>query len=488
MKRSLALVLCLLVVLGIVLPAAAQSDMYQRVMARFDGALEQGAVINVLENATAIELGYAQQLVDAFNAAYAGQGVSAKIMDIDQYSDLATDGPYGYGPDVWYQANDILMKYATKQHLLPLPVYDLECYGQIPQNAWDAYKMTMYDEPFYCGVPVNVQSGLLFYIESMLPDDWQTAWDVNQNGTPDFFETFTALYALSEDIQENGGKTKYGYLDDLVDVYFSFGYLFTGGAYIFGSGDTDPKDIGLAKGEAAKGAMMLRQWAGLMNNTEVLDKAFAAASYAYLAQGTMLCTITTPDVKQMFIRAMVSTGKWTQEEAEADLKMTAVPRLPKSYDLTGDRWEDTVTRMEELTVQPTMMGGINGYGISAYTEYPNASLAFVQFAASYSQVMERNRMLGISPARGDAAAEIGAADPTVQMMFDNLDQGYTYIMPAINETHQIWTPGESFLIDLCTDAFRRARGEAEIYATVEQVREGLERMVQQIFDALFTLS
>lgn len=115
------------------------SDLYEQVMARFDGELEEGAVIKVLENDTAVELGYVDQLINAFNEAYKDKGISAERMNIDQYSDLATDGPYGYGPDVWYQANDILMKYADNQHLLPLPIYDMECYEQIPQNAWNAY-------------------------------------------------------------------------------------------------------------------------------------------------------------------------------------------------------------------------------------------------------------------------------------------------------------------------------------------------------------
>ncbi len=487
MKKLTALVLCALLILALV-PVHAESEMYTRVMSRFDGVLEAGKTVKVLENATAIELGYVDRLIEEFNAAYADQGISAVKMDIDQYADLATDGPYGYGPDVWYQANDILMKYATQKHLLPLPVNTLESRSMTPQNAWDAYKMSMYDEDFFCGVPINVQSGMLYYIESMLPDDWQTAWDVNQNQTPDFFETFTALYALSKDIQENGGKTKYGYLDDLVDVYFSVGYLFTNGAYVFGQNNTDAKDIGLNKGDAAKGAMMLRQWADLINNTEVLDKAFASAAYAYLADGTMLCTITTPDVRQMFVRAMVNTGNWTKEQAEQDLKMVNVPRLPISCDLTKDAWQDTILSMDTLTQKTKMMGGINGYGISAYTKCPNASLAFVEFASSYDQVMKRNAALGISPARSDAAAEIGKANETVQIIFDNLDGGYINIMPAINEVAQIWTPGESFLIDLCTDAFRLDRGEKELYTTLEEVQLGLDRMVQQIYDAIFTLS
>ena len=259
------------------------SDLYEQVMARFDGELEEGAVIKVLENDTAVELGYVDQLINAFNEAYKDKGISAERMNIDQYSDLATDGPYGYGPDVWYQANDILMKYADNQHLLPLPIYDMECYEQIPQNAWNAYATDINGETFYCGIPLNVQSGMLYYIESMLPENWETEWDINSNGTPDFFETYTALYAYSELCKEGGEKTKYGYLDETVDTYFMSGYLFTYGGYIFGNNGTDASDIGLASGESYKGARMIQQWAGQMNNTEILDTAFSSAAYQYLA-------------------------------------------------------------------------------------------------------------------------------------------------------------------------------------------------------------
>ena len=379
------------------------SDLYKQVMARFNGELEKGAVIKVLENDTAVELGYVDALIEAFNEAYKDKGISAERMNIDQYSDLATDGPYGYGPDVWYQANDILMKYADNQHLLPLPIYEMECYEQIPQSAWNAYATEMNGETFYCGIPLNVQSGMLYYIESMLPDNWKTQWDINNNGTPDFFESYTALYAYSELCKDGGQKTQYGYLDETVDTYFMSGYLMTYGAYIFGDNGTNAGDIGLASGESYKGAKLIQQWAGQMNNTEVLDNTFSSAAYQYLADGVMLCTITTPDVSRMFIRSMVSTGKWTEEEAKADLKMITVPRLPVSADLTTDNWQDTITKMDELTVEMTMMGGINGYGISSYTQCPNASLAFVEFATSYEQAVLRNQYLGVAPARAYAA-------------------------------------------------------------------------------------
>ena len=92
--------------------SVGNNELYDQVMSRFTGELEKGSVVKVLENDTAIELGYVEELIAAFNEAYKDKGISAERMNIDQYSDLATDGPYGYGPDVWYQANDIIMKYA----------------------------------------------------------------------------------------------------------------------------------------------------------------------------------------------------------------------------------------------------------------------------------------------------------------------------------------------------------------------------------------
>lgn len=497
MKRTISVLLVLTMVLALFSGCDDQnapgggpdvSDLYTQVMSRFTGDLEEGAVIKVLENDTAVELGYVEQLINAFNEAYRDKGISAERMNIDQYSDLATDGPYGYGPDVWYQANDILMKYADNQHLLPLPVYEMACYGQIPQSAWDAYATEMNGETFYCGIPLNVQSGMLYYIESMLPENWETEWDVNHNGTPDFFETYTALYAYSEACKAGGQPTRYGYLDETVDTYFMSGYLMTYGGYIFGDNGTNPGDIGLAAGEAYKGARMIQQWAGQMNNTEVLDATFSSAAYQYLADGVMLCTVTTPDVYRMFIRSMTATGRWTAEEAAADLKMITVPRLPKSGDLTADKWQDTITDMEALTVETTMMGGINGYGISAYTRYPNASLAFIEFATSYEQAVIRNEYLGVAPARADAAAAISETDATVGILFDRLDRGFIRIMPAITEIGQLWTPAESFLIDLSTDPYRADRGEERLYDTDEKIQAGLERLVTQIRDAIETLA
>ena len=105
--------------------------------------------LRILENDTAKEEGYLDELINAFNEAYADKGIQAADANMDEYSDLAENGPYGYGPDVLYQANDVIMQYAQGKHIYPLPVESMECYGQIPQTAWDAYKIEKDGSVYY---------------------------------------------------------------------------------------------------------------------------------------------------------------------------------------------------------------------------------------------------------------------------------------------------------------------------------------------------
>ena len=105
----------------------------------YNGELEQNITLHILENQTAIKQGYLDDLLKAFNEAYKDYGITAVDANIDEYSDLAQDGPYGLGPDVLYQANDTIMKYVQGKHIYPIPVESLECYSQITDSAWNAY-------------------------------------------------------------------------------------------------------------------------------------------------------------------------------------------------------------------------------------------------------------------------------------------------------------------------------------------------------------
>lgn len=444
----------------------------------FSGELEENVTIQVLENDTAISKGYFAELIDAFNEAYKDQGITAVDANMDQYLDLANDGPYGYGPDVLYQANDVIMQYAEGKHIYPLPVENMECFDKIPQSAWDAYKTEVNGTTYYCGVPENVQSPMLYYRKDQLPENWETQWDDNGNEIPDMVESWNKMYTYSKEVHE-ADSSRYGYMKSLYDVYFSSGFLFSYGGYVFGENNTDPEDIGFSKGEAEKGAWVLSQLASVMSE-ECVDDTITTNAYSKLADGTYFATISTPDVYSTFLGELEaeyeregSSAAEAEEKAKDNLVMTTLPQLPESGDLT----EENPTLIDQK-----MMGGVNGYAVSAYTKNPNASLAFVEFATNYEMSVKRSEMLGVAPAREDAAEQVGG---TSEMIYENLAKGNVILMPSIQEVAQIWTPGETFFTDLAKDVFRQESEKK--YTDLESLKKGLEDVDVQIHDAIYTL-
>lgn len=444
----------------------------------FSGELEENVTIQVLENDTAISKGYFSQLIEAFNKEYEQYGITAVDANMDQYLDLANDGPYGYGPDVLYQANDVIMQYAQGKHILPLPVEKLDSYSQIPEAAWQAYMVSVDGNTYTCGVPVNVQAPMLYYRKDLLPEDWKESWDANSNDIPDMIEDWKNMYDFSvQRHQEN--SSQYGYMKSLYDVYFSSGFLFSYGGYIFGDNNTNPEDIGFAAGDSAKGAWILSQLAGIMNE-DCIDDTITTNAYSKLADGTYFATLSTPDTYSTFYDELVNeyvgqglNQEEAQKKAEENLVMTGLPKLPESGNLTEDN---------PKLVDSKTMGGVNGYAISSYTKYPNACLAFVNFATSYEMIMLRNETLGIAPAREDVASDLGGLS---EAMYEELDKGNIVLMPSIKEVSQIWTPGQTFFTDLAKDAFR---SEAEKkYKDLDSMEAGLEDMCNQIHDAIYTL-
>lgn len=446
---------------------------------KFTGELERNVTIRILENDTAKEMGYLDELLDAFNEAYAEYGIEAVDANMDQYTDLEQDGPYGYGPDVLYQANDALMKYTDGKHIQPIPVEELDCYDQISEQAWEAYSSKYGSETYVFGVPVNIQGPVLYYRKDLLPENWETEWDDDKNGIPDMVEYWTEMYAYSKQVKEQSGGKKYGYMKSLFDTYFSAGYLFSYGGYIFGDNGRDTEDIGFAAGESYKGAYIIRQLASVMNE-DCIDDTITVNAYSMLAKGTYFATMTTPDVYTMFIEELTTQYMFdglSSKEAEAkaieNLVVADIPKLPASGDL-----EDRDGEM----IDSIMMGGINGYAISSYTKSPNACLAFIDFATSYEMIHRRNELLGIAPARADVASDVGGLSETVR---ENLVNGKISVMPSVRAIAQVWTPAQTFFSDLAKDPFR-SKSEQK-YLTTESLIEGLEKVDSQIYAAIHTL-
>lgn len=481
MKNWLPILLHWLVLAGLIVGLGYRS--LQRTEAqsqeKFTGELERNVTLRILENDTAKETGYFRELLAAFNQAYAPYGIVAVDANMDQYTNLEQDGPYGYGPDVLYQANDALMKYTDGKHIQPLPVEQLDCYDEVSQQAWDAYTAEYGGERYVFGVPVNIQGPLLYYRADLLPDNWEEQWDDDHSGVPDIVEYWTELYAFSRQRTQESGK--YGYMKSLFDAYFSSGFLFSYGGYVFGSGGTDTRDLGFSAGSAYKGAQVLRQLAGVMNQ-DCIDDTVTVNAYSMLGNGTYFATMTTPDVYALFLEELAKeysrAESLSKEEAYAKARQNLVaadiPMLPASGDL-----EDRDGAM----LPCVMMGGVNGYAISTYTKAPNAALAFVDFATSYRMIALRNAMLGIAPARQDVAEEAGGLSETI---YGNLLQGRIAVMPSTRAVAQIWTPAQTFFSDLAKDPFRLPQEQK--YLTQDAISQGLQKVDEQIYAALHTLS
>lgn len=435
--------------------------------------------LRVLENDTAKKEGYLDYLLNAFNEKYKDENVVAVDANMDEYSNLEQDGPYGHGPDVLYQANDVLMKYVDGHHIMPINVTEMDVFEQVPKNAWDAYKYDNNGEIVYCGIPVNVQQPLLYYRKDMLPEDWQTEWDDNDNGIPDMVEFWNELYLYSQSIRKSD-MSKYGFALQLNNEYFNSGFLFTYGGYIFGNNNTDDTDIGLSAGNAKLGGKIIWDLAGIMDE-KCLDDTFTTGRESMLANGTIFATICTPDMTSSFVKelsAVYQKEGLSEEEAlkkvDENLVITGLPKLPANGDITV---RQDVTD-DSLWVAHKTMGGVNGYGISSYTKNREWALKFVEFATSEEMVLKRAEMLGVVPARADALQQVG--DEVAEIIFNNLDDGTIVVMPSISAVGQIWLPISSGFKQIATD------GCGDCLYTMDDIQAVLETIDDNIYKAIHT--
>lgn len=435
---------------------------------RFTGELERNVKIRVQENGVAIEKGFLADVVKAFNAEYAQYGITAVDANMSDSSNLEEDGPYGYGPDVLYGANDVLMPYVKGKHILPLPTERLDCYESIDERAWEAYEAEVEGTEYTFGVPVNIQEPVLFYRRDLIPENWETEWDDDKNGVPDMIENMNAMYAFSLQRKAEGN---FGIMFSFFGAYNVVGFLYTYGGYTFGNNNKDVSDIGHGKGDAEKGGNVMRRLASVMDQ-RCLDDSLMGVTYSNIGDGKFFATVITPDTYSLFIDEMMNAGM-TREEAVANLGVADVPMLPKSGDLTEENAEFLPTKM---------MGGVNAYAISSYTKAPNASLAFINFATQYEIVKKRSELLGIVPARTDIAEDVGGLSKIVNQ---NLEAGKIVVMPSVREVSQIWTPLTTVFTDIAKDAFRSA---AQVkYDTLDKIKAALQTADKQIYDSIFTL-
>ncbi len=461
---------------------------------KFDGEIERGTpakkiTLRILENDTAKSSGYLQELLDGFNEKYADYYIEAIDANKDQFSNLAEDGPYGYGPDVLYQANDMLMKYCDGKHITPLPIDKLEAYEYLPELAKKTYTYKLDGAEYVMGVAVNVQAPMLYYRKDLLPEDWKSKWDDNGNGVFDPLEDMRAMFRFGK-ARHAEDSTKYGFMQSYDDPYFSCGYLFTYGAYVFGNDNSDTTDIGFENGDARLGAGIILQLAETMNSG-CIDNSITVARESEFASGAYFAV---PDTQDMYgtlrsetIAAYKKQGmsaKEAEKAADENIGAVPMPNLPKSGDLTETEGE---------LIDSIVMGGISAYAISSYTKYPKAALAFLNYATSYECVLKRNKTLGIAPARSDCNADCTVEADVAHSLYGMVNDNRISIMPSVFGVDRIWTPLATAFTDIATDPYRENARDKKFTASngkpdYNALQALLVKLDQNIYSSIYTLA
>ena len=131
----------------------------------------------------------------------------------------------------------------------------------------------------------------------------------------------------------------------------------------------------------------------------------------------------------------------------------------------------------------TTMGGVNGYAISSYTKAPKASLLFVDFASKYEQVVKRASMLGVVPARKDAA-EADDTNAYSEMVYTRVEAGRVTMMPSVRALTFIWPSVGSMFALVANDVTITGKGQPSAYKTDESLKKLLTDTVSDIKRAM----
>lgn len=349
-------------------------------------------------------------------------GVEIEVHPVDQLSQsdkLALDGPAGKGADIVVWPHDKLGQTIEQGLLWELPEDRLDL-SNFTASAVDAMR---YQGKLY-GIPYAVEALALIYNPDLLPE------------VP---ATFDELIAIAKEFN-NPRQNKWGFMFDILDFYFAYGFFGGYGAYVFkdtGSG-LDPDDIGLANAGAIEAVKYLKTFrdSGLIpegTTKDVIDGLFI--------EGNLMAQIN---------------GPWAYANyKEAGAKYAVAP-LPK---LSNGRYPQTFI-------------GVKGYYISNFSDKKEEALKFIQWLTSKENSLKHYQDTAIIPSREDVI-NMPAFQENKTFQAFAIQATRSIPMPNIPEIMQVWDP----MANAITFVLRNNGDPEEILPLcVEQIKEGIMMM------------
>ncbi|WP_130859600.1 sugar ABC transporter substrate-binding protein [Gracilibacillus phocaeensis] len=199
--------------------------------------------------------------------------IVAKSM-LDQLDELALAGPEGKGPDLFFQPHDMTGDIVAQGLAQPLSLTDedIEPYSDA---SIESVQYEFEGETSIYGIPAVIETYGIFYNKDII-DEPTTVDDL--------------ITALEE--HTNPSEDEYGFLMKPNDLYFSYPFFKTKGAYIFGGepGAYDVNDIGLANDAAIEAGELYQSFfdEGMIpasTTVDVIDGLFTEGTIGAVING-----------------------------------------------------------------------------------------------------------------------------------------------------------------------------------------------------------
>ncbi|TXY74242.1 maltose ABC transporter substrate-binding protein [Vibrio cholerae] len=242
----------------------------------------------------------------------------------------------------------------------------------------------------YYGFPVSYATLALFYNKDLLPK------------APATFEEIMEFGKGFNNAKEN----KYALLWDIQNYYESRMFLTLYGAYEFGKGGTDAKDLGIDSSLAQQGMSAMKTLKAA-NNSNPVDMRNPQVRRGLFGEGKVAAIIDGPWAIQGYDNSGVNYG------------VVPIPTFEGK--------------------QPRTFSTVRLAVVSSYSEYPKAAQLFANYLSSEKMLMKRYQMTkSIPPVQNLMEKIIVNADEATYAI---IAQGFhSDAMPSIPEMGYLWSP------------------------------------------------
>lgn len=302
------------------------------------------------------------------------------VESTDARNKIELDGPAGVGADVFVAPHDHIGALVAGSHILPV------------ENATDymkdfyplAKKAATFNGKVY-GYPLGAETYVLFYNKDILQKPL-TTWEE--------IISFAKTWNVAN-------ENKFALAWAVTDPYFSYMFLDSFGAPLFGPDGENPKQHNLNTPEAISGMKYFQKLRTLVLNIPATDASrdFCHASFRSGAS------------------PMIITGSWKINEFKKAGMNFGVATLPK---------------FPGQTKPATSFSGVRLAFVSSYSEHPEEAKEFAKFITSKEMLQKRFEMTDQIPPRKD----IQITDEYSKVIVDQLQ--YSKPMPTIIQLGKFW--------------------------------------------------